>query len=74
VSEGLYCAVNEDNSIMRGRDIILENLRERCIFNMYLKEDQSIYYKYINATLEMCYNFIDESCSKEIHLNLNLDY
>jgi hypothetical protein len=39
VSNGKYCAMNHKGTYVLGKDIIMEDLREKCLFNL-LKEDK----------------------------------
>jgi hypothetical protein len=34
-SGGRYCAVDSNNEKVRGREIIMEDLRQKCIYNAY---------------------------------------
>jgi len=61
---------------MKGRDIILEDLREMCLYKQaYAKESTRYqwwgYMKYVHTN---CYNYINEDCSKEAHKKMGLNW
>jgi hypothetical protein len=76
VSSGKYCAIDETNYSMTGKSIILENLRQKCIYlnAMKNKKDDSSWWNYVKKAHSRCYNDFTEDCSKEIHNELSINY
>lgn len=74
--EGKYCAMDETNLRVNGKDIIHENLRQKCIYTNSMKKNQSdkAWWDYLALAHAKCYKDISEDCSKVVHAELKLDY
>lgn len=71
---GKYCAIDND-PIMPGREIILEDLRQKCLFTRLNEGGElSSWFKYIERVHATCYSKINEDCSRNAHSRLGLDY
>jgi hypothetical protein len=71
---GKYCAHDTNHESLKGRDIILEDLRELCIFKRYEHEDRMLWWRYMRMTHETCYGDVAETCSKDSHDRLDIDW
>ena len=69
-SNGKYCAFEHSNLRLKGRDILLEDLREKCIY----ENDANQWWAYMRRVHQLCYNNIGEDCSKKAHQHLGMDY
>lgn len=74
--DGKYCAIDESNLRVTGRDIIHENLRQKCIYLNSLKTNKTdqVWWNYVKKAHSRCYDDFTEDCSKQIHNELNLSY
>lgn len=72
---GKYCAVEPSNDAIKGREIVLEDLRQKCLFKE-LKEqnNEQMWFDYIARVHQTCYATINEDCSFNAHKHLNLDF
>lgn len=76
-SDGKYCSMNHRGTNVVGKDILLEDLRQHCLFKLLSNEanDQSAkWWDYIQYAHRMCYEEINEDCSKMGHKFINRDY
>ena len=73
---GRYCAVEPSNEDMKGREIILEDLREKCLYRKAYSEasTRNIWWEYMAYVHQSCYNVINEDCSRRAHERLGLDF
>jgi hypothetical protein len=72
---GKYCAMEPTNEIINGRDIIMEDLRQKCLWtHLELAGTQLAWFKYIVRVHETCHNSIYEECSHRAHSYLKLDW
>ena len=64
------------NENIKGRDIILEDLREKCLYaQLYSKSStRSLWWQYMDTVHSTCYDVINEGCSQRAHQKLGLDY
>jgi len=72
---GKYCAVEPSNENIKGHEIVLEDLRQKCLY----KETKEMgmenrWWEYINKVHSQCYNVINESCSQRAHKLLGLSW
>lgn len=68
VSDGQYCAMNHQGQYVQGRDIILEDLREYCLYQKLSKENKQMdWWKYMKNVHSNCYELVTEECSKGAH-------
>ena len=71
VSGGLYCYFPKKSTIVQdGEIIILENLRQKCVYKLSLdRKDINIYFKYMEFFYEYCINIdkpdFSEKCSNK---------
>lgn len=73
--EGKFCgAINQDLNIDNSRLVLLENLRQKCIFEKY---DIGIYWKYMMKFSEICADLnlptFDKACSKQVMRLVNIE-
>lgn len=74
---GKYCAIETSNDAIKGREIILEDLRQKCLFNSLSRDkvrDVSSWFDYIKRVHSMCHGAVGEDCSKAAHKHLGLDF
>lgn len=72
---GKYWAMDETNLRVTGRNIILENLRQKWIYqNAKKNKNEKIWWEYVKQAHSKWYKDISEDCSKLIHNDLKLDY
>ena len=55
---GKYWAIAHKRVKMSGKEIILEDLRQRCIYDKTYKNDRSVFWKYIKEVHENCPSYI----------------
>lgn len=80
LGDGKYCAPNQKTSSMtgsyiRGKDILIENLREHCLneqASWYW--DEKSWWDYMKHVHENCYDFVTDDCSKLAHKAIGYDY
>lgn len=66
---GRYCATDHGNKL-KGKEIILENLRQKCIHKqVYAENKRFLFFKYITTVHDECGSEINEQCSKYAHDN-----
>jgi len=77
-AHGKYCAVEEKDESYKvsGRDIINEDLRQKCIYNKYYDKGSSrhVWWDYMQYIHINCRNSITEDCSKNAHEALEIPY
>ena len=63
---GKYCALDTNHKTMTGKDIILEDLRQLCIYNKeYNNEnDRPTWWDYMKNVHMNCYGAVNEDCSR----------
>lgn len=70
---GKYCAHDKTNQKMSGREIIYEDVRQICIYNLYYETNKRIWWDYIRTVHELCYGSISFKCSEDAHRELGID-
>lgn len=73
-ADGKYCAVIHDTIKLPGREILLEDLRQRCIYQKHPTNHRSVFWDYVREVHQSCPGYINEDCSRSIHSKLKLDY
>lgn len=66
---GAYCAIEPSNDAIKGREIILEDLRQMCLFSNLQETKRNVtqWFKYIKRAHATCYGTINEDCSRQAH-------
>ncbi len=66
ISYGKYCALDHQGTKILGRDIMMENLRERCIWELVEQKElsQRAFWDYMRVVHQLCYTTVNEDCSK----------
>lgn len=74
--DGLYCAMDENNLRVSGRDIIHENLRQKCIYDstMTKNKNDSLWWDYVTKAHSRWYDDFTADCSEEIHKELGIKF
>jgi len=74
--DGRFCALNHKNIKMQGTEIILEDVRQSCIYNQSMTEKGSpkLYWSYMQRVHSVCTEYINEDCSKTAHKDIGLDF
>lgn len=74
--DGKYCSIDESNLRVSGRDIMHENLRQKCIYLNTMKEtnNDKLWWTYVTKAHSRCYDDFSEDCSKQIHKELGIDF
>ena len=64
------------NENIKGREIIDEDLREKCIYEKSYSDDSTRYqwWAYMQFVHQNCYNVINEDCSRRAHERLGLNF
>lgn len=70
VADGKYCALDEERLSYSGKEIIYENLRQKCIW----KHDKDAWWDYLEAAHSQCYTDFTEDCSKSVHSQLGINW
>ncbi len=73
---GKYCAVEPSNEKIQGREIILEDLREICLYKKFYNDvyTRSKWWEYMSYVHTYCANIINEECSKKAHDRFGIDF
>jgi len=72
---GRYCAVESSNANIMGRDIVLEDVRQLCLWEeLSTKNDTIKWWKYMKRIHSTCYSVINEQCSERAHEFVDLDW
>lgn len=73
---GKYCAINHKQVKMSGQQIILEDIRQSCIYNASIAKNNNadLFWKYIERAHGMCSEYINEDCSKTTHKDIGLSW
>lgn len=72
---GKYCAVEPSNTAIKGQEIVLEDLRQACLWEIMLAEDNTApWWDYVSEVHKECYSVINADCSKRAHEKLSLDW
>jgi hypothetical protein len=68
-SHGKYCAVEPSNEKFKGRDIILEDLRQKCLYMRTYEEakNRHLWWAYMKQIHANCYSSLTEECSERAH-------
>jgi len=62
-SAGQYCATDHGNKLT-GQEIILENLRQKCIHKqVYSQDKRFLFFRYVTQVHDECGSYINEECS-----------
>lgn len=70
VSKGEFCAYDPDNEgRLSGRDVMLEALRQKCIF----KTHSEAFLQYLDLYFSSCLSRISRSCSEGLMRSLSID-
>ena len=69
VSHGVYCYYPKETTITQeGQKILLENIRQKCMFELNKEKDIRQYYKYLSTFAKLCINnekkLLTRECSK----------
>lgn len=73
---GKYCALNHKTVKMDGKQIILEDIRESCIYNRSMEQygNAGYFWNYMQRAHAMCTEYINEDCSRQTHKDVGLDW
>jgi len=52
----------------------LEDLREKCIYDLTYKSDPQVWWNYIEHVHNQCYNGVTLTCSRAAHSDLGINY
>ncbi len=75
LSNGRYCAMNHKGTYVQGKDILIEDLRQKCLHKLVSADnDQDKWWEYMQYVHRMCYEEINEECSKLGHKAIGRDY
>ena len=67
ISGGRYCAYDPDGSAGKaeGRDIVMEDLRQICIFNVLKEKDKARWLRYVSEFYKNCMGVYTRECSEK---------
>ena len=72
---GKYCAVESSNANIKGRDIVLEDLRQLCLWDDLSNKNATMkWWNYIHHIHSACYSVINEDCSMRAHEKVGLSW
>lgn len=73
---GKYCAVEPSNEKFKGRDIIQEDLRQKCLYDHTYASTKSrnLWWAYMKQVHQNCYSAVTEECSESAHQKLGIDF
>ena len=75
LSNGRYCAMNHKGTYIMGKDILIEDLRQKCLHKLAVIDGkESQWWDYMTYVHKMCYEEINENCSKLGHISISRDY
>jgi hypothetical protein len=75
VSNGRYCAMNHKGTYVQGKDIITEDLREKCLHTLLQETKQETkWWDYMSYVHKMCYEEVNEECAKLGHKQIGMNY
>ena len=75
VSNGRYCAMNHQGPYIRGQDILMEDLREHCLYTLLDKKNEQMkWWNYMKKVHSICYDSINEECSRLGHKDIGENY
>ena len=76
LGDGKYCAKEVKSKRLSGREILLEDLRELCVYKEAYKtlETRHLWWDYIAATNSECSGTVSEPCSQSAHRLTGLDF
>lgn len=75
LSNGRYCAMNHKGTYVQGKDILIEDLREKCLHKIVTADSQpDKWWEYMQYVHRMCYEEVTEDCSKLGHQSIGRDY
>lgn len=76
VASGMFCAIDENRLNFKGKEIVMENLRQKCIYLNAKKNKNNAedWWNYVTKAHSTCYTDFTEDCSKTVHNKLGLDY
>jgi hypothetical protein len=75
---GKYCAQDSTNYKISGRDIILEDLRQICIYNKFYKDEgadvdmRKKWWEYVKSIHQQCYSSVNYDCSEIAHRDVGI--
>jgi hypothetical protein len=68
--------VGKRSNYINGKDILIEDLREKCLYQIVEKSGQSTdkWWEYMQYVHRMCYDLISEDCSKMGHKQIGFSF
>jgi hypothetical protein len=72
--DGKYCAILHNSISMNGKEIIMEDLRQQCIYKKNPTNKTDLFWEYIREAHSLCPGYINADCSKQAHTKLKMDY
>ena len=77
--DGKYCSPNHSNTLtnffVKGKDIILEDLREVCLHSRLAEwEQEYLWWDYMRIVHSQCFDYITTECSQNAHAQINESY
>lgn len=66
---GRYCGTEASNDQLPGREIVLEDIRQICIYkwSYFTVNDRSIFWDYVKEIHQECNGYVNEDCSQVAH-------
>jgi len=75
LSNGRYCAMNHKSTYVQGVDILVEDLRQKCLHQILSADgEEDKWWQYMQYVHRMCYEEVTEDCSKLGHKEIGRDF
>lgn len=73
---GRYCAMDSGNSKLTGKEIVLEDLRQMCIYDYAYNKvnNRQLFWDYIKNVHSECDSKLNEDCSKYAHKETSIKW
>lgn len=70
VSDDKYCINNPKQKGLKGKDVVTESIRQKCVFNM----NPEYFFKYMKKFQSKCLDSFKEECSKNVANELSISW
>ena len=73
---GKYCAVDYQDLMINGTQILDSNIRQKCVYKYSIEKtgSDSLWWNYVNKAHSFCYKDFTEDCSKAVHSRVGISW